>query len=85
MVDTPGLIEGENSLSGNDLVAGVAEHSKELLIMQLAVGQTLLFVMPRSQERLFTPGTHEMFNVPGLAEGMNYSLFNRASVKKMVR
>ena len=51
----------------DDLVAHVAEVAKELVVVSLAVGKALPFVVTIAEERLLTFGTNEMFNVPMFA------------------
>lgn len=79
VVDTPGLVESKDSLPGDHLIAGVAEHAKELLVMQLAIGQTLLLVVSRAQEGLLTTRADKVLHVPRLAQRVDYTLLNWTS------
>ncbi len=82
MVDTPGLVERKHRLAGYDLVARVAEHAEKLLVVQLAVGQTLLLVVPRAEEGLLTASADKVLNVPGLAQCVHHALLNGASTMR---
>ena len=45
----------------------MAEVSKELVVVGLAVSQSLALVVPIAQERLLTLGTHKVLHMPVLA------------------
>ena len=45
VVHTPGLVECEYGFSGDNLIARVAKHAKQLLVVEFAVCQTLLLVV----------------------------------------
>lgn len=65
--NSPGFVEGSEDISLDDLVADIAEVSKELVVVGLAVGQALPLVVPVAQERLLALGTHKVLNMPVLA------------------
>lgn len=54
----------------------VAHIAKELVIMSLAVSQPLPLIMPMTEERLLTLGTHKMLHMPLLAHGIDNTPFD---------
>ena len=63
----PSLVKSREDVTLDDLVAHVAEVAKELVVVSLAVGKALPFVVTIAEERLLTFGTNEMLNVPMFA------------------
>ena len=47
----------------NNAVADKADVAKQLVVVNLAVGETFLLVVPRAQERLLALGAHEVLQV----------------------
>lgn len=76
MVNAPGLVEGAEHITIDDVVADKANVAKQLMVMNLAVSQSFLLVVTRSQERLLTLGTDKMLYMPSLAQSMNDPLFD---------
>jgi len=64
VVDAPGLIEGGEDVALDHLVAHVAKVTEQLVVVGLAVGQTLSLVVAVTQEWLLALCTYEVFNVP---------------------
>lgn len=72
-VDTPGLVQGRHHISFNYTVAVIANVSKQLIVVGLAVGQALAFIVAVSQERFFTLSTNKMLHVPLFAHGVDHT------------
>lgn len=78
-VDAPSLVQSRHDIAFNHTVAVVADISKKLVVVSLAVRQTFPLIMAMTQERLLTLGTHKMFNMPLLAHGVDHAAFDRPS------
>lgn len=66
----------ELTIAADDLIANEAQVAEELMIVSLAVSESTFFVVPMAQKGLLAFGTHEMLNVPMLAEGGDDALLN---------
>lgn len=75
MVHMPRLVKCMKHISRDDTVTGETNVSKQLMIVNLTVSQSLLLVMSSTKEWLLTLGTHKMLYMPCFAQGMNNSLF----------
>jgi len=64
VVDTPGLVEGGEDVALDDLVADVAQVAKQLVVVGLAVGQTLPLVVTVPQKRFLALGTNKVLHMP---------------------
>jgi len=67
MVDAPSLVECGENVALNHLIAYVAQVAKELVVVGLAVSQTLPLIMAVAKEGLFALGANKVLNVPVLA------------------
>lgn len=79
MMYTPCFVQCRENITSNDLVAHIAQISKQLMVMLLAVGKSLLLVMAMTMEWLLTFGTYEVLNMPMLSKGSDNSLLDRTS------
>lgn len=79
VVYTPCFVQCRENITSNDLVAHIAQVSKQLMVMLLAVGKALLLVMAMTMEWLLTFGTYEVLNMPMLSKGSDNSLLDRTS------
>jgi hypothetical protein len=61
------------------LIADEAQVAEELMVVGLAVRQSALLVVTMAQEWLLTFGTHEMLDMPVLAQRSDDSLFDRTT------
>jgi len=69
VVDAPGLVEGGEDVALYDLVADIAEITKQLVVVSLAVRQTFPLVVSVPQERFLALGADEVLDTPVLAQG----------------
>lgn len=76
MVDTPGLVQCSEHISTNDIVADVAQVTKQLMVVGLTVGKAFFLVVPVAKEWLLTFGTDKVLYVPVLAKSCDHSLLN---------
>jgi hypothetical protein len=76
VVDAPSLVQGGENIAGDHLIADEAQIAEELVVVSLAVRQTLLLVVAMAEERLLAFGAHEMLYVPVLAQSCDDSLFD---------
>jgi len=76
MVDMPGFVEGMEHVARDDGVTGEADVAEQLMVVDLAVGQALLLVVARTEERLLTLGTHKVLHMPCLAQGVHDTLLD---------
>ena len=72
-------MQQEPTVAWDDTIAGEADVSKQLVVVDLAVGQPLLLVVARSEKRFLTLGAHEMLHMPRLAQRVHHALLYRAS------
>jgi len=85
VVDAPRFVQRCKHVALNDLVAGVAKVSKQLVVVCFTVGQSLAFIMSVSKERFFTLCTHEVFHVPVFSQCCHNTLFDRTSASSADR
>lgn len=76
VVHAPRLVQRREHISGDDLVAYVAQIAEQLVVVLLAVREALLLVVPVPVERLLAFSAHEMLNVPMFPEGGDDSLLD---------
>lgn len=76
MINTPGFVKCCEHISSNDLIANETQVTKQLMVMCFTISQSLLLVMPLSQERFFTLCTHKVFHMPMFAHRLDDSLLN---------
>ena len=76
VVDTPGLVESSEHIRLDHLVTHIAQVAKQLMVVSLAVGQTLPLIMSVAQERFLTLGTHKMLHMPMFTQCSHHSLLN---------
>ena len=69
MLGLPGLVEGREHVPRDDGVAHVAEVPEQLVVVGLAVGQTLALVVAVTEEGLLALGAYEVLDTPVLAQG----------------
>jgi hypothetical protein len=69
VVDAPSLVQGGENIAGDHLIADEAQIAEELVVVSLAVRQTLLLVVAMAEERLLAFGAHEMLDQ---TEKINY-------------
>jgi hypothetical protein len=62
------------TISRNDTIARETDVSKQLMIVDLAVSQSLLLIMAGAKKRFLTFGADKMLYMPSFAEGMDNSL-----------
>ena len=62
------------TVASDNLVANEAQVSEQLVVVSLAIGQSFLFVMAVTQERLLAFGTHKVLKqiTPNNTHQMNY-------------
>lgn len=75
-VDTPGFIQSRNNITLDHSVAVVADITKKLVVVSLAVSQSFPLIMPMTQKRLLTLGAHEVLHMPLLAHGIDHTAFD---------
>jgi len=76
VVDAPGLVEGREHVALDHLVADVAKVSKQLMVVSLAIGQTLPLIMTIAQERFLTLGTDKVLHAPMFAQSCDNTVLN---------
>lgn len=59
------------------MAAVVADISKELVVVSLAVSQSFFLIVAVPQKWLLTFGTNKMLNMPLLPQSIDYSSFDR--------
>lgn len=79
MIWAPGLVQGGDRVADNDLVADEAHIAKQLVVVRLAVRQTLLFVVLVAEEGLLALGAHKVLHMPLLAQRSDHSLLDWSS------
>jgi len=79
VVDAPGLIEGGEDVSLDNLVAHLAKVAKQLVVVSLTIGETFPLVVPVSKERLLALGADKVFDMPMLPKSSHHSLLDRTS------
>lgn len=67
MLDAPILIQCPYNVALDHLIANEALVSKELIVMLLAISQTLALVMSFAEERALAPGANKVIHVKVLA------------------
>jgi len=80
-MSAPGLVEGTEHISVDDVIAHKADVAKQLMVVDLTVRQALLLIMTSAQERLLTLGTHKVLNMPGFPQGVHHPLLNRPATR----
>jgi len=78
MIDAPSLVEGGKNITLNNLIAHVAQVSKELVVVSLTVSEPFSFVVTISQEGFLTFCTNKMLHTPMLPECRHNSFFYRS-------
>lgn len=64
------------TITVDNLVTDEAEVTKELMVVQLAVGLSFLLVVPVAEERFLTLHTHEVLHVPVLPQRSHDTLLD---------
>lgn len=76
MINAPSLVQGGEHIASDHLITNEAQISEQLMIMRLAVRQSLLLVVTMAQEGLFTLGANEVLDMPMFAEGRDHTLLD---------
>lgn len=76
MVNAIELIQGPDSFALNYLLADETLMAKELVIVELAIGQALSFIMPLAQKGPLASGANEVINMEVLPQGRYDSLLD---------
>jgi len=69
VVDAPGLVEGREDVALYDLVTHLAQVPEQLVVVSLAVRQTLPLVVSVTQERFLALSADEVLDTPVLPQG----------------
>lgn len=78
VINTPCFVKCCEDISPNDLIANEAQVTKQLMVMCFTISQSLLLVMPLSQERFFTLRTYKVFHMPVFSHRLDDPLLNRS-------
>lgn len=67
------------TITSNHLIAHKAKIAEELMIMNLAISESFLFVMAMPEKWLLALGAHKVLHMPLFTQSGNNALLNRTS------